>query len=809
MHGRAVGEPHQHVGAGEVRADIDLVPKEFDGAVAVDRALAELAAGRAIEVALGGANEGRRDDFPSSPRAQLGGTPSNLFALLTGIPHHSGITGYVDAQSEPSTTDGAGSSSGGLLVRSGVLGETVIDGDRGNDRGVRLMVDFATGGERRPMTMIDLLNVPALSDPRLAPDGTRVLYVLSESDWSTKTQIPHIWRANFDGSPSVQLTRGKRGETSPRWSPDGRLVAFLAETGEGESSATQIFLLSPDGGERRQLTSHPTSVSDIAWAPDGKSIYFLADDARSEAEQASLRAHDVYVFEENYRNKHLWRVAVESGETTKLSDGDFSIWEYRVSRDGSRIVCHRGPSPLLDDRRAFGQIWVMDSCGGEATQVTRESHGESGAELSPDNSQVLFLSGVNDQFEPYYTRKIFIIPAAGGAATRLLGDQSFEVNEAHWSQDGNAIFFTANTGVRAELFRFDLSNQALTQLTGGEHAVGEWDFNPEREQHAFTLAKTTNPGDVWTIRSNGAEPSAPEQVTHVFDYLARDFELPRTEAIQWQGDDGVEVEGLLSYPLDYQPGRRYPLVVQTHGGPASSDKFGFGGVRSYRQVLNGKGYFVLQPNYRGSTGYGDDFFRDMVGHYFHQSHLDVLAGVDHLVELGLADPERLVKMGYSAGGVMTKKVVTFTDRFKAASAGAGASSWISMYYEGDLRVHRHPWFGGPPWSATASEREPWPADAPIALYWEHSPLKYISNVKTPTLIFAGDRDVRNPMNEGIAFYRALKGNGIPTRLYVVPGKGHGGWDLHHVLFKANAELEWFERWVMERDYTWEELPHAE
>ena len=183
------------------------------------------------------------------------------------------------------------------------------------------------------------------------------------------------------------------------------------------------------------------------------------------------------------------------------------------------------------------------------------------------------------------------------------------------------------------------------------------------------------------------------QVTHVFDELLARHELPRVEVMVWKGDDGVDIEGLLHYPLDYQAGTRYPLVVQTHGGPASSDKFGFFRSSNYEPVLTSLGYFVFKPNYRGSTGYGDAFLRDMVGHYFRQAHKDVMAGVDALIERGLVDGDRMAKMGWSAGGHMTNKIITYTDRFKAASSGAGAINWISMYGQSDTRTYRTPWFG--------------------------------------------------------------------------------------------------------------------
>ena len=208
---------------------------------------------------------------------------------------------------------------------------------------------------------------------------------------------------------------------------------------------------------------------------------------------------------------------------------------------------------------------------------------------------------------------------------------------------------------------------------------------------------------------------------------------------------------------------------------------------------------MLRPNYRGSTGYGDKFLRDMVNGYFKQAHLDVMAGTDAVIAMGVADPAKLVKMGWSAGGHMTNKIITFTDRFKVASSGAGAANWISMYAQSDHREFRTPWFGGTPWQA----------NAPIDLYWNNSPLKDVSKVKTPTIFLVGEQDPRVPMPQSVEMFRALKSNGVPTHLYVAPREGHGWTELRHRLFKLQIEMEWFEKHIHNRAYMWEKAPGDE
>lgn len=646
--------------------------------------------------------------------------------------------------------------------------------------------------EKQPMTFIDLLEVPSLSDPRLSPNGHQLVYVLAETDWKANKQISHIWRINADGSGLVQMTNNSQGERSPQWSPDSKQIAFI--TKREDVKEQQIYLLNNQGGEAKQLTKHVTSVSNIQWSPDGLSIYFLASDPKTKEEKEKDKIKDdVITFDENYKQRHLWRISLSDKVEQRLTEGDFSILNYNLSRDGTKISFHKSPTPLYDDTDE-GEIWVMNSNGNGKVQLTNNTVAEQRAVLSPDNQMVLFIADCNELFEPYYNDNLFLVPATGGKSKILLPEMPFEVRSATWSSDGKQIYFVANTGVRTELFQFDLKSEKLKQLTKGDHSITNWSYVPQTKKHVFRINEASSPGDVWMLSKNKST-----QITKVFDYLSQNFLLPEQEAIRWKGEDGVTVEGLLYYPLNYQKGKAYPLVVQTHGGPASSSRFGFSRWSRYTQVLAAKGYAVLMPNYRGSTGYGDDFLRDMVGHYYRQSHLDVMTGVDHLIELGIVDADRMAKMGWSAGGHMTNKIITFTDRFKAASSGAGAVNWISMYGQSDVRIYRTPWFGGTPWQK----------DAPIDIYWEHSPLKDIWKVKTPTIVLVGENDVRVPPPQSVELYRALKSNNVPTHLYIAPREPHGWRELNHRLFKMNVELDWYEKYVMERDYTWEKPPKEE
>jgi dipeptidyl aminopeptidase/acylaminoacyl peptidase len=644
------------------------------------------------------------------------------------------------------------------------------------------------------MSLVDLVELPRAIDPQLSPDGRFVVFALSRADWKANRPIFQLWRQEIGHGAPVQLTFADSGVTNAftRWSPDGRTILFHRDG--------QLFVMPADGGEPKALTKHATGVSYPTWSPDGSTVYFLATDARTadERERDRLR-DDVFAYDENYKQRHLWRISVATAEERQVTSGSFTVASYRLSRDGTRIVFERAPSPLQTDTSS-AEVWVMDAGGENARAVTSNGIEELELELSPDHSQILFVASASATLEPYYNQNLFVVPASGGTPRALFPDFPYEFDRATWAPDGRTIMAVVNMGVHSEIFQIDVAARTFKQLTDGQHGIPPapapaWSFEPRAGKLVFLFDEPTRFGDVWTMPIAGG---APTRVTGIYDDLGRKFALPRQERFEWSGADGTAVEGILFYPADYEAGKRYPLVVQMHGGPMESDKFGAGAglLLTYFPVLTGKGYVVLRPNYRGSAGYSNAAYRDTVGHYFNNMHLDILAAVDTLVAKGIADPDRLVAMGWSAGGHLTNKLITVTDRFKAASAGASAANWISMYAQTDVRSMRTAWFGGTPWQK----------NAPIDLYWSQSPLKDVARVKTPTLFVVGENDVRVPMAQSIEMWRALRTNGVPTRLYVAPREGHNWTELRHLMAKANAELAWFEKYARGRDYTPEKTP---
>jgi dipeptidyl aminopeptidase/acylaminoacyl peptidase len=657
---------------------------------------------------------------------------------------------------------------------------------------VALTVAALATAEPRPMTAVDLLSVPTQSEVRLAPGGGAVLFVRTQADWEQDRLVSHIWRVAADGSGLVQMTNGKAGEAAPRWSPDGSRFCFVA-TRDGDTA--QLFVQPAGGGEAIQVSRHETSVSRPEWLPDGTHLVFVAEDSDTkEAKETKKRTGDVVSFDRDYRQEHLWVLDLATRTEKRITEGSFSVAEYAISRDGATLVYTAAPTPLVEDYDR-AEIYVRPLGGGEPRRLTVNGVAEHGLSIATDGGSVLFVASCSARFEPYYQGHLFQVPIAGGGPQPLLPEVSGEIEGARWSPDGRAIVVEINGGVRVSLSAFAPPYGTLSALTGGDSSVLSWSVDPGSGAWAAVIGGASSPGDVWLANAIG---SAPVRITRFAEDVASAFRMPRVEVFTWTGRDGQRVEGLLTYPLDYAQGTRAPLVVQTHGGPAASSTFRFADWATYTPVLAARGYLVLDPNYRGSTGYGDAFMRDMVGHYFHEADRDVLAGVDALVAKGLADPDKLAAMGWSAGGHMTDWLVATTSRFKAAASGAGAADWIAMYAQSDTRSYRTPWFGGTPWQK----------GAPIGLYLEQSPITHLAGATTPTLLMVGEKDVRVPTAQSIEMFRALRTSGVETELLVFPGEPHGLRTLKHRLYKINSEIAWFERHLFGRAYEMQKPPAA-
>ncbi len=640
----------------------------------------------------------------------------------------------------------------------------------------------------RPMMPIDFVEMPRLGSPALSPDGAKLLYLRSRIDWKENKIIDRYRLLDLEtGATEGVVEPEDEGESFNRayWKPDSS--GFITTLEREDDDHEQAYFYSLADKSLTRLTEHHEDVKDVAWAPDGARFYFAArrrDPGEAEARQQD-RGWKIREYETRSPDE-IWSHDVDSGETEKVVAGDFYVRGYALSRRGDKVIHMRAPGGLIDDRHQ-GDLWVTDVVTGESARVTNNGYSESNAKLSPDNTMFAFIATVNENGEQYYEDNLFIQEIGVPEPTLLLPDMAIEIQDFAWDNDGKGLFILGNIGLRSELFHYVIGERRLDRLTQGDHALGDWTYLPEQDVHVAKIVDAQSPGELYIMRDRTA---GFEQATDEYSAWSARFLLPKQEAVTWRGRGRQEIEGLLVYPTDYEEGERFPLVTITHGGPRSSSQFGSWNTSRFVPVLAGLGYGVLLPNHRGGTGYGDDFVRDMVGRYFNNAHHDVMDGIDAMIERGFADPDKLIKMGWSAGGHMTNKLITETIRFKAASSGAGASEWISMYGESDVRFNRTPWFGGAPWE----ER------APLRSYARQSILKDAWRVTTPTVFYVGGRDVRVPPTQSIMMYRGLKAADVETELYVAPNEPHGFRKPSHRLFKINTDLAWFARHALGEEY---------
>ncbi|MFT4247373.1 MAG: S9 family peptidase [Pseudomonas sp.] len=639
----------------------------------------------------------------------------------------------------------------------------------------------------RAMTAIDLLELQRPGAPRLSPDGRQTLFTLTRADWERNRSLTDLWQVGLDDGTPRRMIEDGGGDAV--WAPDSRRFAFTGR--RGGDKVRQIYLMPADGGEATRLGHARTSVSSLAWPGDGRYVYFLAErPGERKTEQRVKSGDDMFPFESPRSRRALWRADTSNGRIEVQVQGNFDVGSYDVADDGT-LLYRRSPSKLLDDQPR-AELWLLRP-GQPARRLTDNDYSESSPRLSPDGRRVLFLANAEHGRYGTVNTNLFVLDIASGASRELQHGLPWKIEQAEWRGDGREIVFSATTGVRRELFAVDTTRDRLRPIARSDFAVSSFSVSRDGQRLVYAATSATSPGE---IHRTSLDRPAGIAITHFNERLSQRFRLPRQQAIQWTGPEGQALEGLLTYPLDHVPGRRYPLIVQNHGGPRSSDVFNIFAYGRFNPVLAAHGFMTLSVNYRGGIGYGDAFLQGMNAGYFKHADRDVLSGVDHLIALGLADPDRLGVMGWSAGGHMTNRLITVTDRFKAAASGAGAVDWPSMYLTSDTRWQRQEWFVTPPYGSQARRD----------LYTEYSPLSQLDRVRTPTLILAGHQDERVPWTQSVMLYRALKALDVETELYLAPREPHNFSELRHRLFQINVQMGWFSRHVTGTGYDWSEPP---
>ena len=593
-----------------------------------------------------------------------------------------------------------------------------------------------------------------------------------------------------DGGEARKITDAKDGVSTFAFTKDGKWLIYRSGKA-GEEQLYRVPVAGIDSANAEQITRHPTGVGIWEIAPGNQRIYFITADTidldeklrREKRFTVDIRNADTPV-------SSLWALDLDGRKTTRLTrDTSITVSGFQVSDDG-KWVAFRGISSdrykrNITEQGINGDNFLLEVATGAIERLTtNEEVGESTPSFSPDSRLIAFsapddMTGYSMKNNRVYVRAV---TDKGGQWRKIGSDFDGDVTVGFWAPDSKTIYF--NEGIRAtnQVMALDVATGKVRQVTNEKAAIAA-NYDEDTKALFVQYSDPMTPPTLYAVASPEqiATRASWKQLTDANPQV-RNFALGQEEEITWKSTDGKMVGGVLVKPINYQPGQRYPLIVAIHGGPAGADVLSFnGGYGS--QVYAGQGYVVLKPNYRGSTNYGEKHKTDIVGDYFRLGYDDIMTGVDYLIAQGLVDSTKMGVLGWSAGGHWSNWILTHTNRFKAISSGAGTSNWISMYAQSDVQRNRQFYLG---------DRLPY--DDFVA-YWNQSPLKYIRNAKTPTMIHVVEGDPRVPSPQSVELHMALKKLGVPTELYMYPGQSHGIPDPRNQLVKSTAEMAWMDYYV--------------
>ena len=622
------------------------------------------------------------------------------------------------------------------------------------------------------------LRVARVSSPRISPDGSRVAYVVSETrmdkdkPWKS---VDQLWVVPTAGPASAarQYTRGEESVSGVEWSPDGKIIAFLMNAGEEKDKKPQVWFQYADGGEPWQVTKHKPGVRSFDFSPDGKTLALVAVEPESSAqEQRTKDKDDAQVVDHDFKLAQLWRWDIAAGQAKEIVKGNFTVGDARWSPDGSKIAFTKNPTPLLDDTW-HQSAWVADVASGEEHELRGTSRYTHTVRWSPDGKSVAFLT---NEGNPEFHTSLNVARADGRECRNV--SEKFELNAAEplWAADSKTIYFSTNTRESVEVFQVNVAAGSVEQITAKAGALNLAQFSKNGHTAVGTWTDPMHPAEVFRSDSRF------EKVEPITDQNAwlKDYALGQTEVIRWNSKDGTEVDGIVTKPVDFDASRKYPFLLNPHGGPTGDSLLLFNPAE---QVMAANGYVLLEPNFRGSTGRGEKYARANEKDWGGGDYQDDMSGVDAVVQKGWADPDRLGAYGWSYGGYMTFWIDTQTDRFKAISPGAGLPDLYSMYSQTDIHNYLGLFFG---------LKAPWDN---FDEYWKHSPMKYVDQVKTPTMILHGQADTRVPIAQAEEFYQALKERHLPVEFVTYPRENHGFSEPRHIQDRMQRYLVFFGKYL--------------
>ena len=648
--------------------------------------------------------------------------------------------------------------------------------------------------KKRHLTIDDYFRIKAVTDPQISPEGKWVAYVVTTVSLRDDKNHDRIWMIPAAGGKAIPLTAKDESSSHPRWSPDGKYLAFLSARGD-DSAKKQVWLLNRQGGEAQQLTHTIQDVDDFAWSPNSEGLVLALQDPSLEQIEAAqhksdnnwkAKPHpwviDRLLFKEDEigylsrRRTHLYVFSLADQKLTQITSGDYDDTAPAWSPSGGEIafVSNRSAHP---DRNFNDDIWVVAANntdkGAHPTRITTNPGTDGAPTWSPDGKWLAFTSQLDPDLFQYATFQLGVAPATGGKEKVLTRALDRNVSSPRFTPDGKSIIFIADDDGTQNLLSVPATGGAMARPISGRLMLGAYSTS-KTGAIAAQVGSVNRPDEVYILPTNGAF----RRLTTTNDALMSHLQLGRVEYVHFKSEDGTIVHGYIVKPPNYQPGRRYPTILQPHGGPvwAYYAEFNF-----QPQLYAANGYAVLLPNPRGSSGYGQDFCKAIYADWGDKDYQDDMAMVDYAIQQGIADPAQLGVGGHSYGAISTNFIIVQTTRFKAAVSDAGeflyATNWGHDQYVREWEIEL-----GPPW-------------ANRVLWDKLSPFYKVTHIKTPTLLMGGDADANVPVINGEQMYESLKWLGVPTLLVVYPGQHHEFTRPSFIYDRWQRNLAWFNHYV--------------
>ncbi len=648
---------------------------------------------------------------------------------------------------------------------------------------VFILLAFTVQAQQQTITPEMVVSLKIVAAVTIDPAGKNIAYIVTTprgADEDAGGRYSELFVIPAAGGTARQFTFKPNAAGSLQWSPDGKWIYFASRRKEFDEQS-EVYRIPIDGGEAQLVSKSSNGVRQFRLSPDGKWLAYTMTDAVTAAEKSeSKKGNDVQTVDKNFKQHRLYIQAVGNAESKALT-GDMSVWEFEWSPDGSQLVFQASATPRTDDSYMFKKIYTVPSNGQTPPKILTETKGKLGnMAWSPDGKQIAFLAGV-DETDPA-NGSIFVVPATGGPAKNLSENYEGTVTHVSWL-DAATLIFSSTERSHTALNTMPAIGGTIKRFLEPGYGLSNFSVSADGKMLALAAHLYKHPSEVFTYSMLTRKMTRLTTSNPELDNVR----FAGNKEISWKAKDGLEITGLLMLPLDYQAGKKYPCIVQVHGGPESADLDGW--ATSYvrwSELLAARGYVVFSPNYRGSTGRGVAYtkadHKDLGGKEFD----DVIDGIDFLVQQGYVDPERVGIGGFSYGGYFSAWAATkHTERFKAASMGAGIANWVSFTGTSDIpqensMVH---------WNLDVFKN--------MEKAWSRSPLAFVEKSQTALLISHGDKDDRVPISQGWEIYTALKLLGKKVEFDIYPREAHGWAERNHQLLSIKRNLEWFDQYVKE------------